>query len=92
MKARWELVLLPPLVMSLVLLIASQLVFLKGSLQHDLGMGVMAPSQISVRLSGPLLEKISNRPKTLTTMVRNEDTTTAAISTIERPPSMRAIV
>jgi ABC-type spermidine/putrescine transport system permease subunit I len=43
MKARWELVLLPPLAISLVLLLASQLVFLKGSLQHDLGMGVMAP-------------------------------------------------
>jgi ABC-type spermidine/putrescine transport system permease subunit I len=43
MKARWELVLLPPLVISLVLLLASQLVFLKGSLQRDLGMGVMAP-------------------------------------------------
>src|SRR5262249_11603629 len=43
MKARWELVLLPPLIISLVLLLASQLVFLKGSLQHDLGMGVMAP-------------------------------------------------
>jgi putative spermidine/putrescine transport system permease protein len=43
MKARWELVLLPPLIISLVLLLASQLVFLKGSLQQDLGMGVMAP-------------------------------------------------
>ena len=43
MKARWELVLLPPLVISLVLLLASQFVFLKGSLQRDLGMGVMAP-------------------------------------------------
>ena len=43
MKARWDLVLLPPLVISLVLLLASQLVFLKGSLQQDLGMGVMAP-------------------------------------------------
>ena len=32
MKVRWDLVLLPPLVISLVLLIASQFVFLKGSL------------------------------------------------------------
>jgi len=43
MKARWELVLLPPLMVSLALLLASQYVFLKGSLQQDLGMGVMAP-------------------------------------------------
>ena len=42
-------------------------------------------------LSGPLLEKINNRPKTLTTMLRNEDTTTAASSTIDRCPCMRAI-
>src|SRR3954453_14165953 len=52
---------------------------------------VMAPSQNSVLLSGPLLEKINNRPKTLTTMLRNEDTTTAASSTIDRCPCMRAI-
>lgn len=43
MKARWELILLPPLLLSLLLLIASQLVFLKGSLQRDLGMGQLAP-------------------------------------------------
>src|SRR5262245_26134278 len=43
MRVRWELVLLPALVISLVLLLASQFVFLKGSLQRDLGMGVMAP-------------------------------------------------
>jgi hypothetical protein len=43
MKVRWDLVLLPPLVISLVLLIASQFVFLKGSLQRDVGMGVLAP-------------------------------------------------
>lgn len=42
MKVRWDLVLLPPLVISLVLLIASQFVFLKGSLQRDVGMGVLA--------------------------------------------------
>jgi hypothetical protein len=39
MKARWELVLLPPLVLSLLLLLAPQLVFLKGSLQLDAGLG-----------------------------------------------------
>ena len=43
MRVRWELVLLPALVVSLLLLLASQFVFLKGSLQRDLGMGVMAP-------------------------------------------------
>jgi putative spermidine/putrescine transport system permease protein len=43
MRVRWELVLLPALVVSLVLLLASQFVFLKGSLHRDLGMGVMAP-------------------------------------------------
>lgn len=43
MRARWELILLPPLVVSLLLLIASQLVFLKGSLQKDLGLGQLAP-------------------------------------------------
>ena len=43
MKARWELILLPPLLLSLLLLLAPQLVFLKGSLQRDLGMGLSAP-------------------------------------------------
>jgi putative spermidine/putrescine transport system permease protein len=43
MKARWELVLLPPLVLSLLLLLAPQLVFLKGSLQRDAGLGQLAP-------------------------------------------------
>jgi len=43
MKARWELVLLPPLVLSLLLLLAPQLVFLKGSLQLDAGLGQLAP-------------------------------------------------
>ena len=42
MKARWGLVLLPPLLISLLLLVASQVVFLKGSLQRDLGMGQLA--------------------------------------------------
>jgi putative spermidine/putrescine transport system permease protein len=43
-KARWDLVLLPPLLLSLALLLASQLVFLKGSLHRDLGMGMLAPA------------------------------------------------
>lgn len=43
MKVRWELVLLPPLAISLVLLLASQLVFLEGSLHKDAGMGLLAP-------------------------------------------------
>src|SRR5215470_10580788 len=43
MKARWDLVLLPSLVLSLLLLLAPQLVFLKGSLQRDEGLGQLAP-------------------------------------------------
>jgi len=43
MKARWELVLLPSLVLSLLLLLAPQVVFLKGSLQRDAGLGQLAP-------------------------------------------------
>ena len=43
MKARWDLVLLPPLVLSLLLLLASQLVFLKGSLHKDAGLGQLSP-------------------------------------------------
>jgi len=39
MKANWTLVLLPPLVISVLLLIVSQSVFLHGSLRRDLGMG-----------------------------------------------------
>jgi putative spermidine/putrescine transport system permease protein len=39
MKARWDLVLIPPLVVSLALLVISQSVFLYGSLRRDLGMG-----------------------------------------------------
>ncbi|MGQ0664391.1 MAG: ABC transporter permease [Pseudomonadota bacterium] len=39
MKARWELVLAPPLVVSFLLLAASQVVFLRGSLFEDLRLG-----------------------------------------------------
>jgi putative spermidine/putrescine transport system permease protein len=42
MKARWELVLLPPVVISALLLIGSQAIFLSGSLHRDLGMGRLA--------------------------------------------------
>ncbi len=43
MKARWELLLVPSMLVSLALLCISQFVFLKGSLQQDLGMGKLAP-------------------------------------------------
>lgn len=39
MKARWGLILAPPLLVSLALLLVSQGVFLHGSLRRDLGMG-----------------------------------------------------
>jgi putative spermidine/putrescine transport system permease protein len=39
MKAPWNLFLMPPLAISLLLLVGSQLVFLRGSLHLDLGMG-----------------------------------------------------
>lgn len=39
MKARWDLVLLPSLLVMLLLLGASQYVFLKGSFFRDLGLG-----------------------------------------------------
>lgn len=39
MKARWDLVLLPAMIVSLVLLLVSQAVFLHGSFRRDLGMG-----------------------------------------------------
>jgi putative spermidine/putrescine transport system permease protein len=42
MKARWELVLLPPMAISALLLVGSQAVFLSGSLHRDLGMGRLA--------------------------------------------------
>lgn len=44
MKARWDIVLLPPLVLSVLLLLASQIIFLKGSLHRDLGMGQFDPA------------------------------------------------
>lgn len=43
MKARWDLLLLPSMLVSMALLCISQFVFLKGSLQRDLGMGKLAP-------------------------------------------------
>ena len=39
MRARWDLILLPSLLIVLALLVASQYVFLKGSLFRDLGLG-----------------------------------------------------
>jgi putative spermidine/putrescine transport system permease protein len=39
MKARWELVLLPPFVLTMAILVASQYVFIKGSFHRDLGFG-----------------------------------------------------
>lgn len=39
MKARWELLLLPPLAVSLLLLGVSQFIFLRASLYKDLGLG-----------------------------------------------------
>lgn len=39
MKARWGLLLIPPLVVSTLLLVVSQLVFLQGSFRRDLGTG-----------------------------------------------------
>ena len=39
MKARWDLVLVPSLIISFVLMITSQLIFLKSSLFKDLGLG-----------------------------------------------------
>lgn len=39
MKARWDLVLLPALIVSALLLVVSQAVFLHGSFRRDLGMG-----------------------------------------------------
>ncbi len=42
MKLRWDLVLLPAMLISLALLGTSQFIFLAGSLHHDLGMGRLA--------------------------------------------------
>lgn len=44
MKARWELFFLPSLLVSAALLFLSQAIFLKGSLQRDLGMGRLDPA------------------------------------------------
>jgi putative spermidine/putrescine transport system permease protein len=44
MKARWDLLLLPSMLVSLALLGLSQFVFLKGSLHRDLGMGQLGAS------------------------------------------------
>ena len=38
-RARWELVLFPPLMLTLVLLVASQFIFVRGSFHKDLGYG-----------------------------------------------------
>jgi len=43
MKARWELILIPPAVLSAAVLILSQAMFLKGSLHKDLGLGRLSP-------------------------------------------------
>lgn len=39
MKVRWDLILIPPMLVSLALLVISQSVFLYGSFRRDLGMG-----------------------------------------------------
>ena len=39
MKARWDIILIPSLIISFVLMITSQLIFLKSSLFKDLGLG-----------------------------------------------------
>ena len=39
MRARWELLLLPPFVVAFVLMAGSQFIFLKGSFYRDLGLG-----------------------------------------------------
>jgi ABC-type spermidine/putrescine transport system permease subunit I len=44
MKARWDLLLLPSMLVSLLMLGVSQFVFLKGSLHRDLGMGLLGKS------------------------------------------------
>ncbi len=38
-KARWEWILFPPLLLTLILLVASQFIFVRGSLHKDLGYG-----------------------------------------------------
>jgi len=44
MKARWDLLLLPSMLLSLAMLCISQFIFLKGSLHRDLGMGALGKS------------------------------------------------
>lgn len=44
MKARWDLLLLPSMLVSLAMLFISQFIFLKGSLHRDLGMGALGKS------------------------------------------------
>ena len=44
MKARWELLLIPPFLVTFVLMAASQFVFLKGSFYRDLGLGRIGES------------------------------------------------
>ncbi|CAN5793916.1 ABC transporter permease [soil metagenome] len=44
MKARWDLLLLPSMFVSLLMLCVSQFIFLKGSLHRDLGMGMLGKS------------------------------------------------
>ena len=39
MKARWELILIPPLLFSVLLMVASQVIFLRSSFYRDLGFG-----------------------------------------------------
>jgi hypothetical protein len=43
MRARWELALIPPAILSAGLLVISQAMFLKGSLHKDLGLGRLSP-------------------------------------------------
>lgn len=44
MRARWELVLIPPAVLSAAVLVLSQAMFLRGSLHKDLGLGQLSPA------------------------------------------------
>ena len=41
MKARWDLVMLPPLVVSFLLLFGTQYVFLRAGFFEDLGLGAV---------------------------------------------------
>ena len=44
MNIRWDFLLIPSFVVSFVLLAASQLTFLRGSLSTDLGLGILSPT------------------------------------------------